>query len=61
MEPIADRWVFDINILIYHLNDCLGDAEQYLETGLESGSYISVLTRIELLGWFQHTVESLSS
>ncbi len=27
----------------------------------ESNSYISVITRIELLGWFKHTEKSLSS
>jgi predicted nucleic acid-binding protein len=28
----TEGWVFDTNILIYHLNDCFGDkAEQLLE------------------------------
>lgn len=56
-----DSKVLDTNILIYHLNDCLeDDAEQFLEKAFESNSYISVITRIELLGWFKHTEKSLS-
>lgn len=44
--------VFDSNILIYHLNGKLGaTAEVMLERALEEGAYISVITRIEILGW----------
>jgi hypothetical protein len=57
-----DSKVLDTNILIYHLNDSLeDDAEQFLQKAIESNSYLSVITRIELLGWTQHTVQSLSS
>jgi predicted nucleic acid-binding protein len=57
-----ENCVFDTNILIYHLNDCLGEeAEQLLEKSFESGAYISVITRIEVLGWTEHTIESLTS
>ncbi len=52
--------VLDTNILIYHLSDGLEDnAEQSLVKAFESNSYISVITRIELLGWSKHTDESL--
>jgi len=62
MGLTTESKVFDTNILIYHLNDSLGDdAEQLLEKAFESGSYISVITRIELLGWHKHSDESLSS
>ncbi len=63
MGAIAtENWVFDTNILIYHLNDCLGDeAEQLLEKAFESGVYISVVTRIEVLGWTEHTIASLTN
>jgi len=62
MGLTTESKVFDTNILIYHLNDSLGDdAEQLLEKAFESGSYISVITRIELLGWHKHSNESLSS
>jgi predicted nucleic acid-binding protein len=54
--------VFDTNILIYHLNDCLENSvEKLLEKAFESNSYVSVVTRIELLGWAKHTDESLNS
>lgn len=44
--------VFDSNILIYHLNEKLDTAaEAMLEQALEEGAYISVITRIEILGW----------
>ena len=57
-----DSKVLDTNILIYHLNGCLDDnAEQFLAKAFESNAYISVITRIELLGWFKHTEKSLSS
>ncbi|MCK5719400.1 MAG: hypothetical protein KAH84_05545 [Thiomargarita sp.] len=43
--------VIDTNILIYHLNDSLTDnVEQLLTKAIESNSYLSVITRIELLG-----------
>jgi predicted nucleic acid-binding protein len=62
MGLTTESKVFDTNILIYHLNDDLGDdAEKLLEKALESGSYISIITRIELLGWTKHSDESLSS
>jgi len=62
MGLTTESKVFDTNILIYHLNDALGDdAEQLLKKAFESGSYISVMTRIEVLGWHKHSDESLSS
>ncbi|MDM8559869.1 type II toxin-antitoxin system VapC family toxin [Candidatus Parabeggiatoa sp. HSG14] len=57
-----DSKVVDTNILIYHLNDSLDDnAEKFLKNAIESNSYISVITRIEILGWAKHTDESLKS
>ena len=57
---IARKCVLDTNILIYHLNGVLDDnIEQVLEDVLELDSYISVITRIEVLGWQQHTPTSL--
>jgi predicted nucleic acid-binding protein len=44
--------VFDTNILIYHLNGKLDEAaERMLEQALEENARISVITRIEVLGW----------
>ena len=52
--------VIDTNILIYHLAGVLTDqAEVTLADALESGSYISIITRIELLGWRKHSPDSL--
>jgi len=44
--------VFDSNILIYHLNDKLDEAAQIMmEQAIEAGAFVSVVTRIEILGW----------
>ncbi len=51
--------VFDSNILIYQLNDRLdGIAEQVVLNLLEGPVYMSVITRIEILGWNGHSEES---
>lgn len=61
MELIDQGGVIDTNILIYHLTDCLGDVgEIWLEKVFDTGAYISVITRIEILGWSKHTAESLN-
>jgi predicted nucleic acid-binding protein len=44
--------VFDTNIMIYHLNGKLDEAaERMLEQALQENARISVITRIEVLGW----------
>jgi predicted nucleic acid-binding protein len=46
--------VFDSNILIYHLNDVLpGAALASIEAWMSEGAMISVMTRIEVLGYPQ--------
>ena len=53
--------VFDSNIPIYYLNASLNElARQQVEDAIERGAFISVITRIEILGWFNHTNESLN-
>lgn len=60
MGMTARKCVLDTNILIYHLNGVLDeDVEELLEDVLELGPYISVITRIEVLGWQEHTPTSL--
>ena len=50
--------VMDSNILIYHLNDQLPPrVDQQLATWSEEGSLISVITRIEVLGYQQPVSE----
>ena len=44
--------VFDSNILIYHLDDALPpDARDQVDTLIVNGAAISVITRIEVLGF----------
>ena len=51
MGPLVSGCIIDTNILIYHLAGVLTDqAEATLAGALERGSYISIITRIELLG-----------
>jgi len=60
MELIDQGGVIDTNILIYHLTDCLGEVgERWLEEAFDAGAYVSVITRIEILGWSKHSAESL--
>ena len=62
MGHLVSGYVIDTNILIYHLAGVLTDqAEATLAGALESGSYISIITRIELLGWRKHSPESLKA
>lgn len=62
MGNVTQNVVIDTNILIYHLNAVLTDqAEKHLEDALKNNSYISVITRIEVLGWKSHTPDSLNA
>ena len=59
---IVGSCIIDTNILIYHLAGVLTDqAEATLAGALESGSSISIITRIELLGWRNHSPDSLKA
>lgn len=54
--------VFDSNILIYYLNAQLSeDVRLLVRDAVKTGAFISVITRMEILGWSKHTQESLSS
>jgi predicted nucleic acid-binding protein len=53
-ENIGYMRVFDSNILISHLNDALPSSVlNYVESWITEGAAISVLTRIEVLGYPQ--------
>lgn len=55
-----NAYVLDSNILIYHLQGALDDKEEaLLSEALSADAYISVISRIEVLGWRGHTDESL--
>ncbi len=52
--------LLDSNILIYHINGELNEREERLFSDMvKAGAYISVISRIEILGWQRHTKESL--
>ncbi|MBP7231323.1 MAG: type II toxin-antitoxin system VapC family toxin [Syntrophaceae bacterium] len=62
LGPLVSGCIIDTNILIYHLAGVLTDqAEAILADALESGSCISIITRIELLGWRKHSPNSLKA
>jgi len=54
--------VFDSNLLIYYLNASLSQsARKQVDDVIETGAFISVITRIEVLGWHKHSDKSKSS
>jgi len=56
---MSQSYVFDSNILIYHLGDSLDAvAKRQLASAIVQGSYVSIITRIEILGWQGHTPHS---
>ncbi len=56
---MSQSYVFDSNILIYHLGDSLDAvAKRQLVSAMVQGSYVSIITRIEILGWQGHTPHS---
>ena len=62
MELITKPCVFDTNLLIYYLNASLTKSvRQQVDKIIEIGAFISVITRIEVLSWTNHTEESLKS
>jgi predicted nucleic acid-binding protein len=52
--------VIDTNILIYYLNQQLSElVKAQVDKAILSGCTISIITRIEVLGWQGHTEQSL--
>jgi predicted nucleic acid-binding protein len=52
--------VIDTNILIYYLNEQLPESvKTQVDNAILSGCTISIITRIEVLGWQGHTEQSL--
>ncbi len=52
--------ILDSNMIIYHLQDALEEKEkEFMIEVLSADAYISVISRIEVLGWRGHTDESL--
>ena len=51
--------VFDSNILIYHLNDQLPpDTQDRVDDWIRRGSIISVITRVEVMGFLQSEADA---
>ena len=60
MEPGMTIFLIDTNILIYYLAGVLEPEEKpKIDTILRDSFNISIITRIELLGWKGHTPEGL--
>jgi predicted nucleic acid-binding protein len=60
MGTVNEGYIFDSNILIYHINGQLDSAmEQSLYCYLERPAYISTITAMEVLSWPGHSDESL--
>lgn len=52
------RYLLDTNILIYYLADAIPlDRIDEIEAMLRSSFHISIITKIEFLGWKKHTPE----
>ena len=57
---IESTVIFDTNILIYYLNNQGGEAFfSRFTAAVKSGAGISVITRIETLGWRGHNAETI--
>ncbi|OQW88978.1 MAG: hypothetical protein BWK78_07965 [Thiotrichaceae bacterium IS1] len=54
-------YVLDSNMLIYYLNASLTESvRQQVEEAIGQRAFISTITRIEVLGWHQHSPTSFS-
>jgi hypothetical protein len=54
-------WLIDTNILIYYLAGAIPDEEKpAIDRILQESFNISIITRIELLGWKDHTPDGLA-
>ena len=54
-------YLIDTNILIYYLAGAIPDEERpVIDRILQESFNISIITRIELLGWKEHTPEGLA-
>lgn len=60
MSDKAGVFVLDTNILIYYLNQQLPEpVKAQVDEVILSGCAISIITRIEVLGWQGHTEQSV--
>ena len=59
---MVTRYLLDTNIVIYYTNDDLPEnAAVFLDTEIEAGIYISVISEIELLGFNAPNPETLQT
>jgi len=60
VEPVITTYLVDTNILIYYLAGALSPEQKHVVDPILEGSFtISIITRIELLGWKGHTPDGL--
>ena len=60
MPKIYEPCVIDTNMLIYYLNQQLPEAvKEKFDNSILATSAISIITRIEVLGWQGHTEQSI--
>ncbi len=60
MSEIYEPCVIDTNMLIYYLNQQLPEAVKVkFDNSILATSTISIITRIEVLGWQGHTEQSM--
>ncbi len=60
MSEIYEPCVIDTNMLIYYLNQQLPEAVKVnFDNSILATSAISIITRIEVLGWQGHTEQSM--
>lgn len=61
MEPVGEGFVFDSNILIYHINGQLSSAAALqLYDYFEKPACISTISVMEILSWPGHSAESFA-
>jgi predicted nucleic acid-binding protein len=54
-------YVYDTNILVYYLNgSCSPEEQEALDRMFKASFQVSVMSKLELLGWKGHTADSLS-
>ena len=59
---MVTRYLLDTNIVIYYTNDDLPEnAAVFLDTEIEAGVYISVISEMELLGFNAPNPETLQT
>ena len=58
---MGKKFLIDTNIIIYHFKDEIPDrAKTWIENVFSSSFHISIITKIEFLGWKDYTLEQFN-